>query len=78
MAPKRLKSQMKRYNLFCREVFRKTKSQENVLLRNYFSLWEARVSGKDRNTALPNISRKLLYKKPQIFEEKNMYGILDL
>lgn len=44
MALKRLKRQMNRSNLFCREVFRKTKRQEKYLVKELFQY----VGGKSK------------------------------
>lgn len=76
MACERLKSQMNKYNSVER-FLEIPKVKKNIWYRNDFKIKKARVSGKDRNTALLNIFKEASLGKSKYLERK-MYYTLDL
>lgn len=78
MALKRLKSQMNRYNLFSREVFRKTKSQEKYLVKELFQYVGGKSKWKGQKHSFVKYFKKAPLEKNKYLKRKNTYGILDL
>lgn len=78
MAFKRFQSQMNRYNLFCREVFRKTKSQEKYLVKELFQYIVGKSKWRGQKHSFVKYFKKASLEKNKYLKRTSMYGILNL